>query len=105
MMNVKLLLPWLCVAGLGVGLGVVYTTNQKQAVELTQRRADSQELENLRGAVEESRKTQSESENSELARLRVDNKDLLKLRAEVAKLRGDKDQLGKQLQTAQSQAQ
>ena len=104
-MNVKVLLPWLCVAGVGVGLAVVYSTNQRQAAELTQLRADSQELQNLRASVEEAKKSQSESENAELTRLREDNQDLLKLRAEVAKLRGEKDQLNKQLQTAQSQAQ
>jgi len=101
----KTILPWLCVAALGVGLAFLYMSNQKQAAELTQLRADSQELQDLRAAAEEAKKSGSESENAELARLRQDNKDLLRLRAEVANLRKEKDQLGKQAQSAEAKAQ
>jgi hypothetical protein len=101
----KTILPWLCVAALGVGLAFLYTSNQKQATELTQLRADSQELQTLRAAAEESKKNQTQSESAELTQLREDNKDLLRLRAEVGKLRKEKEQLGKQAQTAEAQAQ
>src|SRR5437588_681147 len=104
-MNVRLVLPWLCAAGVGIGLAAVYMTNQKQTAELTQLRADSQELQNLRAAAEETKTNQAQAENAELAKLREDNKDLLRLRNEVRQLRAEKDQLTKQLQTAQSQAQ
>jgi hypothetical protein len=79
-------------------------TNQKQAAELAQLRSDHQELENLRASVEESKKASSESESGELTRLREDNKDLLKLRSEVQRLRVEKDQMAKQVQTAQAQS-
>jgi chromosome segregation ATPase len=101
----KTILPWLCVAALGIGLAVMYMTNQKQTTELTQLRADSQEFQSLRAAAEDAKKNQSESESAELARLREDNKDLLRLRAEAGKLRTEKEQLTKQMQSAQTQAQ
>jgi hypothetical protein len=100
----KTLLPWLCVAALGVGLVFVYMSNQRQAAELTQLRADSQELQTLRAAAEDSKKG-AQTESAELTQLREDNKDLLRLRAEVGKLRKEKEQLGKQAQSAEAQAQ
>ena len=101
----KTILPWLCVAALGVGLAFLYLSNQKQVAELTQLRADTQELQTLRTAAEDSKKSQTQTESAELAQLREDNKDLLRLRAEVGKLRKEKEQLGKQAQTAEAQAQ
>jgi hypothetical protein len=100
----KAILPWLLVVGLGVGLAVVYLNSQKQAAELTQLRADSQELQTLKASVEEAKKNQSEGEGAELAKLREDNKDLLRLRNEVQQLRAEKADLSKRMQTAQQQS-
>jgi len=99
----KLLLPWLCVLGLLIGLGALYSANQKQAADLAKLSQDSQELQQLRAAAEEAKKTPAESD--ELTRLRKENEDLLRLRNEVRQLRGEKQQLSKQVESAQAQAQ
>ena len=104
-MNAKILIPWLCAGGLAVAAGVLYMNNQQQATELTQRRAESQELKDLKESAEAGKKNQTESENAELAQLRDDNKGLLKLRADYQKLKGENDTLKKQLQTSQNQLQ
>ena len=49
----KTLLPWLCVAGLAIGLGWVYTTGQKKDAELATLREDSQQLQKLRSEQEQ----------------------------------------------------
>jgi DNA repair exonuclease SbcCD ATPase subunit len=104
-MNAKMLVPWALVVGLGVGLGALFMTNQKQAAELTQLRNDHQQLEDLRASLDETKKTQAASENDELNRLREDNKDLLRLRSEIQRLRGENGQLTKRAQTAEQQMQ
>jgi hypothetical protein len=100
-MNAKMLVPWVLVLALGIGLGAMFMTNQKQAAELTQLRADHQQLEELRASVDESKKSQAATESDELTRLRDDNKDLLRLRSEIQKLRADNGQLSKRAQTAE----
>ena len=104
-MNLKSLLPWLCVVGLVIGLGWMYAANQKKEAELAALREDSQQLEQLRAEVEEAKTNRTQAESDELTRLRKDNEELLRLRNEVRQLRGDKQQLATQLQTAESQAQ
>jgi|ERR1043166_705753 hypothetical protein len=104
-MNAKMLVPWVLVVALGIGLGAMFMTNQKQAAELTQLRADHQQLEDLRATVDETKKSQATSENDELTRLREDNKDLLRLRSEIQRLRGENAQLTKRTQTAEQQMQ
>ena len=99
-MKLKLLLPWLCVLGLLVGLGALYSSNQKQAAELAK---SNQELEQARAAVEEAKKAPAES--PELIQLRKENQDVLRLRNEVNQLRGEKQQLARQVQTVQAQVQ
>jgi predicted RNase H-like nuclease (RuvC/YqgF family) len=104
-MRLKLLLPWLCVAGSLIGLGWVYTASQKKDAELAALREDSQQLQQLRAEVEEAKTNRVQATSDEVARLRKDNEELLRLRNEVRQLRGDKQQLNTQLQTAQSQVQ
>jgi len=95
----KLLVPWLCVAGLGLGLAALYSSNQKQAAEVAKLQAESQALS---ATTEESKKAQSQPENDELAQLRKDHEELLRLRNEVHQLRDEKKQLAKQAQAAQA---
>ncbi len=102
-MKLKLLLPWLCVAGLSIGLAALYSSNQKMAADLAKASQDSQELEQLRAAAEEAKKNPAESE--ELVRLRKENEEVLRLRNEVGQLRGEKQQLSKKAATAEAQAQ
>src|SRR6266446_9323066 len=97
----KLLLPWLCVAGLGVGLAALYSSNQKQTADLAKLQAESQ---TLSATAEESKKTQSQPENDELVQLRKDHDELLRLRNEVHQLRDEKKLLAKQAQAAQTAA-
>jgi DNA repair exonuclease SbcCD ATPase subunit len=101
----KSLLPWLCILGLVIGLGWVYAASQKKDAELAALREESQQLQQLRAEVEEARTNRTQAESAELARLRKDNEELLRLRNEVRQLRGDKQQLATQVQTAQAQAQ
>jgi len=104
-MKLKSLLPWLCVLGLIIGLAWLYAASQKMEAELAALRQESQELQALRAEVEEAKTNRTQSESTELTRLRKDNEELLRLRNEVRQLRGDKQQLATQVQTAQAQAQ
>ena len=101
----KALLPWLCVVGLVIGLGWVYSASQKKDAELAALREDSQQLQQLRAELEATNSVRPQAQSDELARLRKDNEDLLRLRNEVGQLRREKQQLEAQVQTAQSQAQ
>ena len=101
----KLLLPWLCVVGLAIGLGWVYSASQKKDAELAALREDSQQLQKLRAELEETKSARPQAESDEVVRLRKDNEDLLRLRNEVRQLRNEKQQLAAQVQTAQAQAQ
>jgi hypothetical protein len=104
-MNLKSLLPWLFVLGLGIGLALVYAGGQKKDAELAALREESQQLQQLRADLEEAKTNQTQAESGEITRLRKDNEELLRLRNEVSQLRGDKQRLATQLQTAQDQAQ
>ena len=103
-MKLKVLLPWLCVAGALAGMGWFYIAAQQRETELVALRTDSSQLQQLRAEQEEAKKTAAQSENTELARLRKDHEELLRLRNEVRQLRGEKQQLAGQVQSAQSQA-
>jgi hypothetical protein len=102
---VKTLLPWLCIVGLAVGLGWVYSASQKKDAELVTLREESQQVQTLRAELEETKKVHTQTESDEVVRLRRDNEDLLRLRNEVRQLRNEKQQLATQVQTAQAQAQ
>jgi TolA-binding protein len=101
----KLLLPWLCVVGLLIGLGWVYSASQRKDADLAALREESQQLPKLRAELEEAKTVRAQAESDELTRLRKDHEELLRLRNEVRQLRGDKQQLSSQVQTAQAQAQ
>lgn len=101
----KTLLPWLCVVGLIIGLGWVYSASQKKDAELAALREDSQQLQKMRAEMEETKGTRTTAESEELARLRKGNEDLLRLRNEVGQLRKENQQLSGQVQTAQAQVQ
>jgi DNA repair exonuclease SbcCD ATPase subunit len=101
----KTLLPWLCVLGLAIGLGLVYSASQKKDAELAALREESQQLQQLRAELEATNSVRPQAQSDELTRLRKDNEDLLRLRNEVGQLRKDKQQLAAQVQTAQAQAQ
>jgi TolA-binding protein len=101
----KLLLPWLCVLGLLIGLGWLYSAGQKKEAEIVVLREDSKQLQQLRAEQEEAKSARTQAETDELARLRKDSEELRRLRNEVQQLRGDKQQLATQVQTAQTQAQ
>jgi hypothetical protein len=104
-MKLKIVLPWICALGLGVGLAAVQYSNRQQYAEILLLRKDSEELKSLRADNEEASSSKARTENEELARLRKDHEDLLRLRNEVRQLRDEKTQLSKQVQTAQAQAQ
>jgi hypothetical protein len=101
----KALLPWLCVVGLAVGLGWVYSAGQKKDAELAALREDSQQLQKLRAELEETKGSRTQAASDDLVRLRKDNEDLLRLRNEVGQLRKENQQLATQVQVAQAQAQ
>lgn len=99
------LLPWLCVVGLAIGLGWVYSASQKKDAELAALRQDTQQLQQLRAELEDAKNVHPQQESDELIRLHRDNEDLLRLRNEVGQLRKENQQLSAQIQTAQAQAQ
>ena len=104
-MRLKSLIPWACVLASLLGLGWLYTENQKKDQELTVLRDASDQVQKLRTELEEIKANHSLVDTNEVARLRKDNEELLRLRNEVRQLRGDKQQLNSQLQTAQTQVQ
>jgi len=104
-MKLRSLLPWLCVLGALAGLAWVYSANQKKEAELVALRADSEQLQQARAELEEAKKAQTQQESDEVARLRKEHEELLRLRNEVQQLRGEKQRLSGQVQTAQAQAQ
>ena len=99
------MLPWLCVVGLVIGLGWVYSASQKKDTELAALREESQQLPKLRAELEETKTVRAQAEGDELTRLRKEHDELLRLRNEVRQLRADKQQLATQVQTAQAQTQ
>jgi hypothetical protein len=101
----KSLIPWLCVVGLVIGLGWVYSAGQKKDAELAALREDSQQLQKLRAELEETKGSHTQAASDELVQLRKGNEDLLRLRNEVGQLRKENQQLATQVQTAQAQAQ
>ena len=104
-MKLKSILPWLCVLASLAGLALVYSASQKKESELVALRADSDELQKLRAEQEDAKKAAAQTESDELVRLRKDHEELLRLRNEARQLRGEKQQLDRQVQTAQAQAQ
>ena len=104
-MRLKSLLPWLCVLASLLGLAWLYATSQKKDQELAALREESQQLQQLRTEVEESKTNSVQTTSDELAHLRKETEDLLRLRNEVSQLRKDKQQLSLQLQSAQTQVQ
>lgn len=98
------LLPWILVAGLLAGVGWLYSAGQKKDAELAALRQDSQQLQTLRAELEETKNARAQAESDELTRLRREHDELLRLRNEARQLRGEKQQLATQVQTAQAQA-
>ncbi len=101
----KVLLPWICVVGLGIGLGWVYSAGQKKDAQLAALREESQQLQQARAELEQLKNARAQSESDELARLRRDHEELLRLRNEAGQLRREKQQLATQVQTVQAQVQ
>jgi hypothetical protein len=95
-MNAKLLLPWLCVAGLAAAAGILYASNRQKDSDIGRLRADSQRIEQLESELASATRGSAETQSQELMRLRKDNEDLLRLRNEVRQLRDEKQQLSKQ---------
>jgi hypothetical protein len=104
-MRLKSLLPWLCVLASLLGLAWMYAANQKKDQELAALREESQQLQQLHAADEEAKTNGAQTSNDELTRLRKDHEELLRLRNEARQLRGEKQQLNTQLQTAETRAQ
>ena len=98
----KLILPWVLVAGLAIGVFVLYSSNQKQAADLAQLRQQTEESQKAQSPTEA--KSQNAPSEDELTQLRKDHDDVLRLRNEVRQLRDEKQQLARQAQTAQSAA-
>ncbi len=102
-MNMKAVLPWLCVVGLLAGAGWLYSTNVKREADVAALREENQRLQ--QGLADsEGAATRQKQMEEEMARLRKDQEELLRLRNEVRQLRDTKAQLGKQVETAQAQA-
>jgi len=59
----KALLPWLCVVGLVIGLGWVYSASQKKDAELAALREENQQLQKLRAEPEETNNVPTTAES------------------------------------------
>ena len=103
-MKLTVLLPWICVAGLGAGLAFVFVSSQGKDAELAKLRAESARVQQLQTDLDEAQ-AQSKRQADQIADFRKDNQELLRLRSEVGQLRNEKQQLSKQADAAQTQAQ
>src|ERR1043166_4022878 len=92
-MQIKTVLPWVCVLGLGAGMMVLRARSRDAQTELAGLRQTSQELNRVRTENEELKKVQVQAE--ELARLRKENEEIHRLRNEVRQLREEKQQSAK----------
>jgi hypothetical protein len=101
-MNMKTILPWVLVLGLGIAVFALFSSNQKQAAELAQLRQQSEEAQKAQAAVDT--KSQPALSEEELTQLRKDHDDVLRLRNEVRTLRDEKQQLSRQALAAQTAA-
>ena len=99
------LLPWICVVGLLIGLGWVYSAGQKKEAELATLREEIQQLQKLHAELEEAKTVRTQAESDELTRLRKELADMPRLRNEAQQLRSEKQQLAAQVQKAQAQVQ
>ena len=96
-MKLNIILPWLCVLGLGAGLAAVVVSGQKKDSELARLREESAQGQQLRADVEKLQ-AQTRDQADKITELSKGNQELLRLRSE-------KQQLTRQLQQAQTQAQ
>jgi hypothetical protein len=101
-MNLKLVLPWVLVLGLGIGVFALYSSNQKQAAELAQLHQQAEEAQKSQAGGET--KSPVTASEEELSQLRKDHEDVLRLRNEVRQLRDEKQQIARQTQAAQNAA-
>jgi hypothetical protein len=101
-MKLSILLPWLCTVGLAVGLGALFSSNQKKEAELASLRQDNLQLQSLR-AEAETNQSRSQVDADELARLRKNNEELMRLRNEVRQLGDENAQMKKQVKDSQAQ--
>ena len=99
-MKAKTVLPWVLVAGLGIALGAVYSSNKPQMDEIAKLRQENEDLQKQHSSSEESKGSLGQADNEELTRLRREHDELLKLRNDIGQLRIEKEQLAKQAQAA-----
>ena len=92
-MKLKSLLPWLCVLGLLVGLGVDVCRQPEEGSRAGRLARGEPATATAARRVEEAKTNSVQADSDELARLRKDNEELLRLRNEVGQLRGEKQQL------------
>ena len=96
----KTLLPWLvAIVALGVA-GALWSNGKTNSAELVKLQLQVQETESLRAEIAELKKTVLPAD--ELERLRRDNQELIRLRGEVGMIRKEKEQVAKQLSSAQT---
>ena len=103
-MNMRSVLPWICVVGLGAGLAAVWVAGQGKDAELTKLRAESAQAQQWQTDLDAAQ-TQSKKQTEQIAELRKDTQELLRLRSKVGQLRTEKQLLAKQVVSAQSTAQ
>ena len=96
----KSILPWLvAVIALGAA-GAFWSGGNSKTAELSTLQKQVEEMDSLRAEISELKKATTPAE--ELERLRRDNQELIRLRGEIGMLRKEKEQVARQLSSAQS---
>ena len=96
----KSILPWLvAVIALGAA-GAFWSGGNSKTAELSMLQKQVEEMDSLRAEISELKKATTPAE--ELERLRRDNQELIRLRGEIGMLRKEKEQVARQLSSAQS---
>src|SRR5689334_5831380 len=97
----KTILPWILAIAFGAGAATLYFSNSAKDAELAKARDQIQQLDTLRGQVDELQK-QATTQSDEVAALRKNSEELIRLRSQVRQMTDERIQLNKQVQTAQA---
>lgn len=99
----KTVLPWIVAIACAAGAGALYFSKASTEAALAKAQEQAQQSASLQTQLDEAQK-QVASLNDQITSMQKDNQDLLRLRNQVRQLTDEKQQLAKQLETAQSQA-
>jgi hypothetical protein len=104
-MTLKRWVLWLCIVALVISELLLFSANQQKNAARAEARDAKQQIEQLRGELDQGKTSSVGTQNAEIARLRSENQDLPRLRNEIRQLTEANQQLVQQLKAAHLLAQ